>query len=120
MGYHPRIESSELTNFCTTRSRNSELWFINNDKLEESILGYTAKYCERYEVTLYALSVEGNHLHTLSKFPKANRSHFLRDLNSPAPSLSHLARIRIERHRTNEIGELLEILYHPLKIPSET
>jgi REP element-mobilizing transposase RayT len=74
MGYHPRIESSELTNFCTTRSRNSELWFIKNNKLEESILGYTAKYCERYEVTLYALSVEGNHLHTLVKFPKANRA----------------------------------------------
>jgi REP element-mobilizing transposase RayT len=82
MGYHPRIESRELTNFCTTRSRNSELWFINNDQLEESILGYTAKYCERYEVTLYALSVEGNHLHSLAKFPKANRAHFLRDLNS--------------------------------------
>jgi REP element-mobilizing transposase RayT len=82
MGYHPRIESSELANFCTTRSRNSELWFINNDKLEDSILGYTAKYCERYEVILYALSIEGNHLHTLSKFPKANRAHFLRDLNS--------------------------------------
>lgn len=82
MGYHPRIESRELPSLCTIRSRNSELWFINNPKLEHAILGYLAKYRERYQVNLYALSIEGNHIHCLAKFPLANRAHFQRDLNS--------------------------------------
>ena len=82
MGYHPRIESKELSSLCTTRSRNSELWFINNLGLENAILGYIAKYRQRYDVTLYAFNIEGNHIHSLAKFPLANRASFLRDLNS--------------------------------------
>ena len=82
MGYHPRIESPNLVSFITTRSRNSRLWFINNPKLEERILAYIAKYTSKYHVKLYALAVEGNHIHLLAKFPLSNRSIFMRDLNS--------------------------------------
>jgi hypothetical protein len=82
MGYHPRIESAELASFLTTRSRGSLLWFVNNPRLEEAILGYTAKYSERYNVKLYALAIQGNHLQTPAQFPEENRSHFMRDLNS--------------------------------------
>lgn len=82
MGYHPRIESAEYASFVTTRSRNSELWFINNKVLEETILGYVAKYAKRYGVTLYAFAIEGNHIHSPAEFRHLNRAAFMRDLNS--------------------------------------
>ena len=82
MGYHPRIESREVASFCTIRSRNSRLWLIRNPALEEAILGYLAKYGARYGVELYAFAIEGNHLHSLARYPGANRAAFKRDLNS--------------------------------------
>jgi REP element-mobilizing transposase RayT len=82
MGYHPRIETAEFANFLTTKTRNSELWFINNQELQDTILGYIAKYTTRYNVSLYALAIEGNHVHATAKFCDCNRSHFMRDLNS--------------------------------------
>ncbi len=82
MSYHPRIESSEIASFCTTRTRNSELWFINNFQLEQDILAYTAKYSEIYNVDLYAIAIEGNHHHELAHFPNSNRASFMRDLNA--------------------------------------
>jgi len=62
MGYHPRFECRERASFLTTRSRNSELWFVNNPKLEQAILGYAARYAQRRKVKLYALAIEGNHI----------------------------------------------------------
>jgi hypothetical protein len=82
MAYHPRIESTDLASFLTTRTRNAELWFINNPRLENAILGYTAKLADRYNVKLYALAIEGNHIQGPALFPLGNRSNFMRDLNS--------------------------------------
>jgi hypothetical protein len=82
MSYLPRIECSRVASFQTTRSRNSELWFVNNQALEHAILGYAAKYSNRYQVALYALAIEGNHVQMPAHFPNANRAHFMRDLNS--------------------------------------
>lgn len=82
MGYHPRIESKELASLLTTRSRNSELWFVNNRPLEEAVLAYAAKYAERYSIKLYGLAIEGNHIQGPALFPKGNRAAFMRDLNS--------------------------------------
>ena len=82
MSYHPRIESSLYANFLTTRSRNSEMWFNNNPALEEAVLGYAARFAERYSVKLYALAIEGNHIQAPAYFPLPNRSAFMRDLNS--------------------------------------
>ncbi len=82
MGYHPRIEVSNMTTFQTTRCKNSELWFVNNRRLEESMLAYTAKYCERYKVCIYAFAIEGNHTQFPAIFAGCNRAHFMRDLNS--------------------------------------
>lgn len=82
MSYPIRIESTEIASFQTVRTRNSELWFVNNKDLEEAILGYAARYTTRYEVKMYALAIEGNHTHNLSHFPKANRASFMRDFNS--------------------------------------
>lgn len=82
MPYHPRIECQDVASFQTTRSRNSELWFVDNKKLEESVLGYAARYSTRYEVKMYALAIEGNHIQKVALFPKANRAQFMRDFNS--------------------------------------
>jgi hypothetical protein len=82
MPYHPRIECEEIASFQTTRTRNSELWFVNNPELEKAILGYAARHSTRYEAKIYALAIEGNHIQNVSVFPKANRSHFMRDFNS--------------------------------------
>lgn len=82
MGYHPRIETSEYSCLLTTRSRNSELWFVNNQTLENAILGYAAKYSTHYSVKLYALAIEGNHIQGVAHFPNMNRAAFMRDLNS--------------------------------------
>jgi len=81
MSYHARIETSEFASLSTTRSRNSELWFINNRRLENEVLGNLAKYAKRYEVALYAFAIEGSHVHDLAHYPKANRGVFHRDLN---------------------------------------
>jgi hypothetical protein len=82
MPYHPRIESPTYISFITTRSRNSELWFVNNESLEKAILGYVAKFTNRYQVDLYALAIEGNHMQLTVEFPHNNRAYFMRDLNS--------------------------------------
>lgn len=82
MSYHPRIETGTVASFLTTRSRNSELWFVNNALLESAILGYAAKFAQRYGVTLYALAIEGNHIQGPALFPGANRASFMRDLNA--------------------------------------
>jgi len=82
MGYHPRIESRTLGSFLTTRTRNSALWFINNRRLEDGILGYAAKFSDRYKVQLFGLAIEGNHIQGPALFPQGNRSSFMRDLNS--------------------------------------
>jgi hypothetical protein len=82
MGYHQRIECKDIPSFQTTRTRNSELWFVNNPELENAILGYAARYTTRYEVKLYAFALEGNHSQKAATFPNANRAHFMRDFNS--------------------------------------
>ena len=82
MGCHPRIESRELSSLATIRSRNSELWLVNNARLEEAILGYAAKFAQRYRIKLYGLAIEGNHLHSLAEYPNLNRAGFQRDFNA--------------------------------------
>ena len=60
MGYHLRIESKDKASFVTTRTRNSELWFANNVKVEELALARLAKYRDTYRVRLYAFALEGD------------------------------------------------------------
>jgi hypothetical protein len=82
MPYHPRIECKDVGSFLTTRTRNSALWFANNPELEEAILGYAGRYTTNYEVKLYALAIEGNHIQKAASFPRANRAHYMRAFNS--------------------------------------
>lgn len=46
------------------------------------MLASVAKYAARYEVTLYALAIEGSHVHIPALFRRANRASFMRDVNS--------------------------------------
>lgn len=82
MPYHPRFECKKVASFQTTRTRNSQLWFVNNSNLEKTVLGYAARYATRYSVRLYALAIEGNHIQHVAHFPECNRAHFMRDFNS--------------------------------------
>jgi REP element-mobilizing transposase RayT len=82
MGYHPRQQYRDKSSFVTIRTRNSELWFANNPKVEERGLGLLAKFADRYQVELYAFAFEGNHYHLLADFLHFNRSDFARDFNS--------------------------------------
>ncbi|MCB0321666.1 MAG: hypothetical protein KDD60_12130 [Bdellovibrionales bacterium] len=82
MPYHPRIDCENLPNFTTTRSRNCELWFTCNYRLEQSILGHLAQLQDRYEITLYAFAMEGSHKHEVARFPGGSRASFFRDFNS--------------------------------------
>ncbi|HMP47760.1 MAG TPA: hypothetical protein PKA63_03705 [Oligoflexia bacterium] len=109
MSYPPRIETTEYASFNTIRCKHSRLWFVNNEKLEESILAYTAKYVSTYKVVLYALAIEGNHIHDLSEFPALNRSDFMRDRNSvigklvPKYNLKHDGGGTFERRYSAEL-----------------
>ena len=58
------------------------MWFANNLKVEEAILGFTAKYTEHYGAKLYALAIEGSHIQAPAHFPNCNRAGFMRDVNS--------------------------------------
>ena len=82
MGYHPRIETSEISSHITSKTREAKLWFINNKPLEAAILGYIAKHSLKHQVHLYAFGIEGNHIHQAARFPKANRASYTRDTNS--------------------------------------
>ena len=82
MGYHPRIESNQYASFITTRTRNEELWFVNNPTLEKDILLRMAVATERYQAKIYAVAIEGNHIQLPADFPNLNRSKFMRDFNS--------------------------------------
>lgn len=77
-----RIENPEHISFTTSKTVQGKLWLVNNRRLEERVLGYVAKYQEKFGVTLYSLVFQGNHLHTVSQFPNRNRALFFRDLNA--------------------------------------
>ena len=77
-----RYEDNSVTSFITSRTINSRLWFVNNKTLENRILGYLAKYVEKYKVVLYGANMQGNHVHLAAYFPINKRSEFMRDLNA--------------------------------------
>lgn len=83
MSYQLRIENPDTTNFITTRTRNSELWFTEFPaELKSEILGRLAKYQQHYQVQLYCIPIQGNHFHLIARFPSGNRAAFMRDFNS--------------------------------------
>ena len=100
-----RIENPAFGSFGTCRTINSKLWFVNNSELEESLLANLAKYSNSHEIELYAFCLQGNHYHLTTKFPKANRASFYRDLNARAAE-------SVRRHVPQfEGGPLLERRY---------
>ena len=82
MAQELRIESPDSHKLITSRTVQSRLWFINNKSLEDEVLGYLAKYQEKYSVILHAFIFQGNHYHLLASYPKCNRAQFMRDFNA--------------------------------------
>lgn len=82
MGYALRTEDPEEIYLITTRTLGSRLWFINNKPLEYLILAYLAKYAQIHGVELYAFILMGNHYHLMARFPRMNKSEFMRSFNS--------------------------------------
>ncbi len=79
-----RIEAPQYGSFGTCRTVQSRLWFVNNPRLEQQILGHLTRYREKYRIKLYAFVFQGNHYHPLTQFPYRNRTPFYRDLNARA------------------------------------
>ncbi len=82
-----RIERPQVVYLMTTRTRNSELWFVNNSALHGRIAGLLAKLQARFNAKLYGFVIQGNHYHLLASFPwckkpKKKRADFMRDFNS--------------------------------------
>lgn len=77
-----RIESSDFASFITSRTINSRLWFVNNQRIERICLTNLARYGEKYGAELYAFALMGNHHHEVARFPRLNRSSFYRDFNA--------------------------------------
>jgi len=80
--HHPRIETKNIASFITSKTVNDKLWFANCSPLEQAILGHVAKWREKNEVKLYAIAIQGNHIHMVALFPKGNRAAFMRNVNS--------------------------------------
>ena len=77
-----RIEHPDFGSFGTVRTVNSQLWFVNNEALEDRMLGWLGRYGQKYEVELYAFAIMGNHHQEVMRFPKCNRALFYRDFNA--------------------------------------
>lgn len=67
--------------FITTRTAQSRLWFANNPRFCEEILGYLAKYQELFKVEIFHFIIMGNHYHLIARFPKGNRHLFMKLFN---------------------------------------
>ena len=106
-----RVESREMVQLITFRTINSALWFINNKQLEQRILGFLAKYANKYSVQLYGFCILGNHLHLLVRFPKGNRVSFCRDF---AARTAEAVRIFVPQFLG---GPLFERRYTPQFLP---
>lgn len=92
-----RTERPDVIWFITTRTVRSELWFINNPKLQERMAAYLAKYQEKYGVILYDSIFMGNHPHLLAQFPKKNMAAFMRDWKSVTAKL-------VKRYQSEYLG----------------
>ena len=77
-----RVEDPTLNWLNTSRKVNSRLWFANNRELEDHNLGYLGKYAEKHELVLYAFAWQGNHHHSVARFPESNRAAFFQDFNA--------------------------------------
>jgi hypothetical protein len=77
-----RVETPQFVTLITMRTINGALWFVNNAALEDHVRAYLAKYCSKYDVLLYNVSFQGNHLHLEAQFPHANRAACMRDFNA--------------------------------------
>jgi len=77
-----RIEDSDRFSHVTSRTRGSALWFVNNDKLHEEICGRFAKWTTLAQAEVYALNIQGDHIHNMLRCPLKNRAALERNFNA--------------------------------------
>ena len=82
MPYPLKYHLSDHIYHLTCRTRDSKLWFVNNPELCDKMVGVLAKYKKVYEVDVFSFIIMGNHYHLIARFPKCNKSPFMRILNS--------------------------------------
>ena len=82
MPYPIKHHLSDHIYHLSCRTKDSKLWFVNNPKLWSNMLASLAKYQSVYAVEIFGFIIMGNHYHLIARFPKCNKSHFMRDLNA--------------------------------------
>ena len=80
-------EDPDAAWFITIRTIGSRLWFVNNPLLEWYILAFLAKYQQKFGVILHGFVLLGNHWHMVARFPRSNKSAFLRAFDSMVAKL---------------------------------
>lgn len=83
-----RVEDPTRIFLITSRTIGSRLWFINNPGLEMAIGSYLARYQSLYEVEIFSFKIMGNHYHLIARFPKCNKSDFMRAFNGMVARLT--------------------------------
>lgn len=66
MGRPLRDTTPNKVHLLTCRTRNSELLFVPRSEITNCIGGIIARYAEKYDISLYAVVVLGNHYHILA------------------------------------------------------
>lgn len=82
MGQTLRYECSKTIWLITTRTIKSRLWFVNNRAFHRAVAAYLAKYQAKYGVDIFGFIIMGNHYHLVARFPKGNKSEFMRSFNA--------------------------------------
>lgn len=80
MGRPLRDITPGKVHLLTCRIRNSELLFTPRPRITNCIGGVIAKYAERYNITLYAVTVLGNHYHILASSKDGKLSLFAENI----------------------------------------
>lgn len=124
-----RYESPDRKSLITSRVRNEELWFVGNKVFVEHVLAYLAKYVALYGVIIYAFVLMGNHYHLVVRFPRANRTAFMRSFNSMITRLvkrhvksypgGTLWSRRYAEHELPEMGDVEREVYYCALQPVE-
>jgi len=71
-----------MSSFVTRRIRNSQLVFVNNQSLEDRVLGALGKYLQKFEAKIYAYTIFGSHDHPMIEFKPGSKSNFFRDFGA--------------------------------------
>lgn len=82
MGRPIRNTNPEYVRHITCRTLNAQLLLVPSKELNNIVAGVVAKYQQKFSISIYAISLLGNHYHILAKAPKRNLWRFEQAINS--------------------------------------